>query len=636
MGDDDMSDPRCQKTTCRWRHVVAGVASCLTALGCVGGASPAGAAQGRSETGALASRTAPAPAGTPTLTPGGELWGADSADSVQSELGTLETDAGGAKPAFWGQYLYTYSFKALTATEAKQDLADGISLLLLVQDDQNDPNNTLGTAKGTAEGKAAVSAAAAIGVPAGVGIFKDIEQSSSVNASFVEAWYKAVSAGGYAPGLYGNPVNGQFSGAYCAAVSSDPAVGNTEIDSSEYEPLFKTKPSPPSKAPGWSNSAWPSCTAKHAVWQYDEPEMSGQPDEDEASTSAPLWSATTANGSFVTYQGAVYRIAGGAPMYVSSWSVFGGAKPTTAVTSSQWSSLAKVPANGTFVNAEQTGDVYVIAGGAPLYVSSWSVYGGAKPLVTIDNWDITNAGKGPLSHLNAVPAEGTFVNALTSARNEAGAFVIVGGAPLWISSWSVYGTEPSLVTIDIWDITNAGKDARSHLNKVPANGTIVNALTSSRAEYGAFVIAGGAPLWISSWSVYGGEPTPLTTVDAWDVKNAGNVASHLNKVPANGTFLKEWDTSKLYRTAGGYPFLLDSCKAIGGCGSSVVVSPWDFAHKGATISGLSKLPKDGTVVRCEPSGTYWKFEAGKRSTTKVTASAVRVNNSSVDGFRVGK
>jgi hypothetical protein len=223
----------------------------------------------------------------------------DSAAPVQSELGTIESDTGGAVPAFWGQYIYTYSFSALTKADADQDLSEGIHLLLLEQDDTNSPTNTEGASNGTSEGDEAVDAAKALGVPAGVAIFKDIEQGSAVNGAFIEAWYNAVSAGGYRPGLYGNPVNGEFSGAYCSAVASDSAVGSTDIYTSEYEPLYETKPSGPASAPAWSDAAWPSCASQHAAWQYNEPNMSGQPDEDEATPGAPLWgaSATTSTTS---------------------------------------------------------------------------------------------------------------------------------------------------------------------------------------------------------------------------------------------------------------------------------------------------------------------------------------------------
>ena len=59
-----------------------------------------------------------------------------------------------------------------------------------------------------------------------------------------------------------------------------------------------------------------------------------------------------AEGSFVgTPDGKVYRIVGGAPLYVSDWAPLGGAQPVTPV--SDLSGFAAVPADGaTAVSAE--------------------------------------------------------------------------------------------------------------------------------------------------------------------------------------------------------------------------------------------------------------------------------------------
>ena len=66
-------------------------------------------------------------------------------------------------------------------------------------------------------------------------------------------------------------------------------------------------------------------------------------------------------GSFVSHGGHVYRIAGGAPIYVSSWDVFGGPQPTIALNNAQFNALAPYPADGTTVSARE-GAVYVFAG----------------------------------------------------------------------------------------------------------------------------------------------------------------------------------------------------------------------------------------------------------------------------------
>jgi hypothetical protein len=120
----------------------------------------------------------------------------------------------------------------------------------------------------------------------------------------------------------------------------------------------------------------------------------------------------------------VYRVAGGAPLYVSAWSVFGGAQPTTGI--DQWSidragidphsGLNDMPADGTFVASAQTGAVYRVAGGAPFYVTDWNVFGGAQPMTVVDQWDFDQAGLDPHAHLRSTAADGTLLQGLPSGE----------------------------------------------------------------------------------------------------------------------------------------------------------------------------------------------------------------------------
>jgi surface antigen len=206
------------------------------------------------------------------------------------------------------------------------------------------------------------------------------------------------------------------------------------------------------------------------------------------------------DGTFVSAGGSVYRIAGGAPIYVSSWSVYGGAQPVTVLTQAQFNALPQVPADGTFISAG--GSVYRTAGGAPIYVSSWSVYGGPQPVTVEDPVAVTNAGQsGAWAHLNAVPADGTFISAGGSVYRTA------GGAPIYVSSWSVYGGPQPVTVEDPVAVTNAGQSgAWAHLNAVPADGTFISAGGS------VYRIAGGVPQLASE----AGGPTAGQTVTAVD------------------------------------------------------------------------------------------------------------------------
>ncbi|HEV3000435.1 MAG TPA: hypothetical protein VGW75_06820 [Solirubrobacteraceae bacterium] len=125
---------------------------------------------------------------------------------------------------------------------------------------------------------------------------------------------------------------------------------------------------------------------------------------------------STADGSFVrTPDGATYRMVGGAPVYVSTWDAFGGPQPVTYVSPETFSTFRAVPADGTFVTALPGAAVYRVAGGAPIYIPSWDVYGGAQPTIGIDKWAVDHAAD-PISHLRPTPADGTLLKGLPSQR----------------------------------------------------------------------------------------------------------------------------------------------------------------------------------------------------------------------------
>jgi len=218
------------------------------------------------------------------------------------------------------------------------------------------------------------------------------------------------------------------------------------------------------------------------------------------------------NGSYVSYDGNVYVIAGGAPLYVSNWAAVGGAQPTTSLTQSQWRHFQSIPPR-TFVSASGSGEVFVIAGGAPLYVSNWAAVGGAQPTTLIDQADIANAGQGsPWNHLNVYPANGTFVSASGSGE----VFVIAGGAPLYVSTGLRSGALNQHADRPGRHHERRARQPWNHLNVYPANGTFVSASGSGEV----FVIAGGAPLYVSNWAAVGGAQ-PTTLIDQADITNAG-------------------------------------------------------------------------------------------------------------------
>ena len=168
-----------------------------------------------------------------------------------------------------------------------------------------------------------------------------------------------------------------------------------------------------------------------------------------------------ANGTFASVRetGMVFRIAGGAPLYVGSWDRVGGPQPTQAISQAQLDSLPVVPADGTMIAAQPSGRVFRIAGGAPLYISSWGSIGGEQATIGVDDSAVDNAGGGtPWNHLRAAPTD-MFLRGWASGR----VFRIVsGGHPYYVGSWDPYGGAQPYVDVDDWAI-----DHCDHLNCNP-------------------------------------------------------------------------------------------------------------------------------------------------------------------------
>jgi hypothetical protein len=160
--------------------------------------------------------------------------------------------------------------------------------------------------------------------------------------------------------------------------------------------------------------------ARHPVTAVVHLLKVGQPEYASADTNA-TWLAQTrsallrglheASGSFQDgaflqdiHSGHVYRLAGGAPLYINSWAPFGGPQATIPVTQAWIDALRDYPAEGTLIRSRETGDVYRIAGGAPLYVADWSHVGGEQDTIDVSQWSIVHRAKG---RLRRHPVDGT-------------------------------------------------------------------------------------------------------------------------------------------------------------------------------------------------------------------------------------
>jgi surface antigen len=339
------------------------------------------------------------------------------------------------------------------------------------------------------------------------------------------------------------------------------------------------------------------------------------------------------DGTFVrdADTGAVYRIAGGAPLYVSTWSAFGGSQPVTNLSHAAVLGLPQYPRDGTFVAGTARGEVYRFAGGSPLYVSTWSAFGGPQPTVAVDQAAIDNAGTGDVwNHARYLPADGTFI--VGTARGEVYRFA--GGAPIYVSTWDRFGGPQPTVAVDQAAVDNAGAGGVwNHARYLPADGTFV--VGAARGEVYRF--AGGAPLYVSSWDRFGG-PQPTITVDdaALDNAGAGSVWNHVRNRPADGTLVNGSPRGEVYRFAGGAPLYISTWDALGGPRPSVTVdqAALDNAGAGSVWNHAQFHPANGTLLDTQDGRVWqvidqvaryvpsWDVVGGPRPTVRVDLAAV--------------
>jgi len=334
-------------------------------------------------------------------------------------------------------------------------------------------NATTARQQGAAAANDAATKAAALGLPPGNPIYDDMEQYSRGGANtaavmaFLSAWTTQLHADGYTSGVYSSASSG-----ISDLVS---AVGTSMVEPDEIWigdwNLFQSTSDPYVPATDWPNH--------QRVHQYNggHNERWGGTTLDIDSDFVDGATAGTAgfpppDGAFVSYQGKAYRIAGGAPLYVSGWAAVGGSHPSLALTTLQWRELRAVPSDGTLLESVATGKVYEVAGGAPLYVSKLAALGSARTVVGVDQWDLTNLTNAA-AHLRPVPADGTFVTVAQTGRS----YRIVGDAPFAVTSWSVFGGAQPSVTIDAWDVLHPANPL-SRLRARPVNGTRVKAIAA--------------------------------------------------------------------------------------------------------------------------------------------------------------
>jgi Domain of unknown function (DUF1906) len=268
------------------------------------------------------------------------------------------------------------------------------------------------SAEGAAAAIDAVSQAQAVGIGKGNPIYFDMEAYSagtSTVLAFLASWTSTLHAYGYLSGVYSSGASG---------IRDLVARVGTEYTEPDDIWIADWNGQQSVSDPYVPSSDWPSHQRLHQYSGGHDATYGGVTlniDGNYLDGATAGASASFPDGTFVLVlspQEGIYEIAGGAPLLVSSWGAVGGPHPVTVISQQQWASLPAVPANGTFL-VTSTGKIYRVAGGAPLAIRSWSVFGGIQSYVQVDQWNIDNISN-PGAHLNARPANGTVVEGLPS------------------------------------------------------------------------------------------------------------------------------------------------------------------------------------------------------------------------------
>jgi hypothetical protein len=101
------------------------------------------------------------------------------------------------------------------------------------------------------------------------------------------------------------------------------------------------------------------------------------------------------NGSFIRARNRVWRLVGRALVYVPPWAPYGGIHRTLRLTAVQYAAISGSRIrDGEFIRTIQDGRVYRVVGGAPIYLSSWAAVGGRHLTTSIDATNLRHAGQG--------------------------------------------------------------------------------------------------------------------------------------------------------------------------------------------------------------------------------------------------
>jgi hypothetical protein len=276
------------------------------------------------------------------------------------------------------------------------------------------------TAQGVAAANDAVAHARALGLGPGNPIYDDMEYYDRTGSNtpavlaFLSGWTAQLHASGYRSAVYGN------SDSVIADLLTREGTGYPEPDDIWFAEWNDAHTVSSSLIPSgfWVGRRLHQYSGGVNV-TYGGVTINIDGDALDGATAAAGGFAKIASpfpeGTFVQVSGTktVYRVAGGAPLLVNSWTAFGTTpQPYKVISSRQFALLDPVPSSGTFLKTA-TGTAYRVAGGAALPITNTALFPGLASAVIVDPWDLAHPSS-PRAHLAARPADGTIVEGLPS------------------------------------------------------------------------------------------------------------------------------------------------------------------------------------------------------------------------------
>ena len=304
----------------------------------------------------------------------------------------------------------------LTADWVTQTIAQGWTLIptyVGLQASCTDYPNRIDPAQAAGQGSAAaddaVAQLGALGLGIGNPVYFDMEAFNygdttclQATQTFLNAWTVRLHALGYVSGVYSSSNTMK---AMLVDKQGDPTFTQPDdIWFARWPADSKTQPGDPTlRDPAIPDQYWADHQRIHQYRGGHQETWGGVTvNIDNNSVDAAVApSQLAADGAFVQVagRGELYRIAGGAPIFVSTWESVGGPQPVQTLSQTQFDSLPDRPGGGTFLQSGATGRIWRVVDGVATYVPSWAPYGGPQPAVVVDQAALDNAGTGGVWNL---------------------------------------------------------------------------------------------------------------------------------------------------------------------------------------------------------------------------------------------